>query len=149
MLLEKEYATTTNEAKHEMLEAFRGQVACPECKGARLRPEARAVRLAGKAIHEATAANVAAARAFFQSLEFPEDRRAIAEPITSEILSRLDFLAKVGLGYLTLDRPAETLSGGELQRGSAWPAGWARGWSAYVTCSTNLRSGCIPAITSV
>ena len=99
-----------------MLEAFRGQVACPECKGARLRPEARAVRLAGKAIHEATAANVTAARAFFQNLAFPEDRRPIAEPITSEILSRLDFLSKVGLGYLTLDRPAETLSGGELQR---------------------------------
>ncbi|MEI8371806.1 MAG: excinuclease ABC subunit UvrA [Planctomycetota bacterium] len=92
------------------------QVACPECHGARLRPEARAVRLAGKAIHEATAANVTAAYAFFQGLTFPADRRPIAEPITSEILSRLDFLGKVGLGYLTLDRPAETLSGGELQR---------------------------------
>ena len=91
-------------------------VACPECHGARLRPEARAVRLAGKAIHEATAANVTAAYAFFQDLTFPADRRPIAEPITSEILSRLDFLGKVGLGYLTLDRPAETLSGGELQR---------------------------------
>ncbi|MGO9108829.1 MAG: excinuclease ABC subunit UvrA [Thermoguttaceae bacterium] len=116
VLLEKEYATTTNEAKQQTLSAFRGQVACPECKGSRLRPEARAVRLAGKAIHEATAANVSTARTFFQNLEFPEDRRAIAEPITSEILSRLDFLGKVGLGYLTLDRPAETLSGGELQR---------------------------------
>jgi len=97
-------------------EGFLAQVTCPECQGARLRPEARAVRLAGKAIHEATAANVATAYAFFQSLEFPADRRPVAEPITSEILSRLDFLGKVGLGYLTLDRPAETLSGGELQR---------------------------------
>ena len=74
------------------------------------------MRLAGKAIHEATAANVTAAQALFQGLEFPEDRRAIAAPIVSEILSRLDFLGKVGLGYLTLDRPAETFSGGELQR---------------------------------
>ncbi len=116
VLLEKEYSMTVNEAKHKMLEAFRGQVACPECQGARLRPEARAVRLAGKAIHEATAASVAAARTFFLGLDFPQDRRPIAQPIISEILSRLDFLGKVGLGYLTLDRPAETLSGGELQR---------------------------------
>jgi len=89
---------------------------CPECGGARLRPEARAVRIGGKAIHEVTAANVAVAEAFFRGLEFSQDRRAIADPITSEILSRLEFLQQVGLGYLTLDRPAETLSGGELQR---------------------------------
>jgi len=116
VLLEKECATTTNEARHEMLESFRGQVTCPECKGSRLRPEARAVRLAEKAIHEATAMSATAARTFFQDLEFPEDRRLIAQPILGEILSRLEFLGKVGLGYLTLDRPAETLSGGELQR---------------------------------
>ncbi len=97
-------------------EGLQEQVACPECKGARLRPEARAVRLAGKAIHEATATNITAAQAFFHGLEFPPDRRPIAAPIMGEILSRLEFLAKVGLGYLTLDRPAETLSGGELQR---------------------------------
>jgi excinuclease ABC subunit A len=115
-LLEKEYATTINEARRRVLEALRGQVPCAECHGSRLRPEARAVRLAGKAIFEATAANVMSARAFFQELEFPADRRPIAEPILTEILSRLDFLGKVGLGYLALDRPAETLSGGELQR---------------------------------
>ena len=89
---------------------------CPDCHGSRLRPEARAVRIAGKAIHEVTAANVLAAEGFFRALEFPEDRRPIADPITSEILSRLEFLNQVGLGYLTLDRPAESLSGGELQR---------------------------------
>ncbi len=89
---------------------------CPDCHGSRLRPEARAVRIAGKAIHEVTAANVLAAEAFFRSLQFPDDRRPIADPITSEILSRLEFLNQVGLGYLTLDRPAESLSGGELQR---------------------------------
>ena len=89
---------------------------CPECHGSRLRPEARAVRIAGKAIHEVTAENVLAAEAFFRGLQFPDDRRPIADPITSEILSRMEFLNQVGLGYLTLDRAAETLSGGELQR---------------------------------
>jgi len=116
ILLEKELATTTNEARHALLESFRGQVSCPACNGSRLRPEARAVRLAGKAIHEATAASVTAAWMFFQELQFPDDRRPIAQRIISEILSRLEFLARVGLGYLTLDRPAESLSGGELQR---------------------------------
>ena len=91
-------------------------VTCPDCGGSRLRPEARAVRIAGRAIHEATAQNVAAAEVFFRSLEFPADRRPIADPLTSEIISRLEFLNQVGLGYLTLDRAAETLSGGELQR---------------------------------
>lgn len=74
------------------------------------------MRIAGRAIHEATAMSVVAAEAFFRSLQFESDRRPIADPLTSEILSRLEFMNQVGLGYLTLDRPAETLSGGELQR---------------------------------
>ncbi len=67
-LLEKEYATTANEAKRQRLEAFRGEVACQECGGARLRPEARAVFIAGRAIHEVTALSVAAAGQFFAEL---------------------------------------------------------------------------------
>jgi excinuclease ABC subunit A len=114
--LQKEYDTTASETKRQRLEALRGQVVCPECKGARLRPEARAVRLAGRAIHEVTALSVAAARRFFQELAFPEDRRPIAHPLLEEIAARLAFLDQVGLEYLTLDRSAETLSGGELQR---------------------------------
>jgi excinuclease ABC subunit A len=115
-ILEKEYATTASQAKHQRLEAFRGQVVCAECHGARLRPEARAVRLSGRAIHELTAMSVAAARRFFHDLAFPDDRRPIAQPLLGEIAARLAFLDKVGLEYLTLDRSAETLSGGELQR---------------------------------
>ena len=116
VLLEKEYATATNDANRLRLETFRGEVVCPECGGARLRAEARSVRLAEKAIHEVTRMTVRQARGFFAQLEFPEEDQPIAEPIVSEIVSRLAFLDKVGLDYLTLDRPADTLSGGELQR---------------------------------
>ncbi len=116
LLLEKEYAATSSESKRQRLEALRGEVICPECKGARLRPEARAVRIGGKAIHEATALTVAAAREFFAGLAPPPSQQPVAEPILREISSRLEFLERVGLEYLTLDRPAATLSGGELQR---------------------------------
>ena len=115
-ILEKEYATTASEPKRRRLEAFRGQVLCRECNGTRLRPEARAVRLAGRAIFELTAMTVSAAGDFLAAVAFPEDRRPISGPLVSEIVARLAFLNKVGLGYLTLDRPAESLSGGELQR---------------------------------
>ena len=97
-------------------EAFRGEVPCPACGGARLRPEARAVRIAGKAIHEITAMTVRRARAFFVELRFADDDAPVARPILADIASRLEFLDRVGLDYLTLDRPADTLSGGELQR---------------------------------
>ena len=115
-LLEKEYATTASEANRQRLETFRAPVTCAACGGVRLRPEARSVRIGGKAIHEITAMTAAEGREFFGSLRFDEERRAIADPITSEIASRLEFMDGVGLDYLTLDRPADTLSGGELQR---------------------------------
>ena len=67
-MLEKEYATTISETKRQRLEAFRGEVVCKECGGTRLRPEARSVRIAGRAIHEVTALTVAAARQFFAGL---------------------------------------------------------------------------------
>ncbi len=115
-LLEKEYATTASQGTRQRLERFRGHVTCPDCGGARLRPEARSVRIGGKAIHQVTAMTVADARAFFETLTFDEDDEPIARPIQSEIRSRVEFLDRVGLGYLTLDRSADTLSGGELQR---------------------------------
>ncbi len=131
-MLEKEYVTTISEPKRQRLEAFRGQVVCDECGGARLRPEARSVRIAGKAIHEVTALSVTAARQFFAGLADWADEKGdrpplsgqegtvpfspIATPILSDIATRLEFLDRVGLGYLTLDRPAGSLSGGELQR---------------------------------
>jgi len=115
-LLEKEYVTTTSAKKRQRLEAFRGRITCPVCDGSRLRDEARTVRVGGKAIHELTALNVGEAATWVDQLEFPDEDQPIARPLLTEIADRLSFLGKVGVEYLTLDRPAATLSGGELQR---------------------------------
>ncbi|MGA2031518.1 MAG: excinuclease ABC subunit UvrA [Thermoguttaceae bacterium] len=115
-ILEKEYAGATSEPKRQKLEPFRGEVPCTECGGSRLRPEARSVRVGGRAIHEVTSLVVTAAARFFQALALSESQQPIGQPILAEIASRLAFLEKVGLEYLTLDRPTQTLSGGELQR---------------------------------
>jgi excinuclease ABC subunit A len=89
---------------------------CPVCQGARLRPEARSVKLAGKTIQEVTEMPIAAARQFFAELRFSPADQPIATPLVSEIASRLSFIEQVGLSYLTLARSADTLSGGESQR---------------------------------
>jgi len=115
-MLQHEYTTTTSDSKRRRLEMFRGEVVCRECGGARLRPEARSVRIGEMAINQITAMTVTDCREFFDRLAFHEDDLPIAGPITAEIASRLEFLDTVGLAYLTLDRPAATLSGGELQR---------------------------------
>ncbi len=115
-LLEKEYVTTTSEAKQQRLEAFRGKVACPVCDGTRLRPEARSVRVGGRSIDQLCALSVGRLRGWFKALQFDEDDLPVARPLVAEILARLRFLEQVGLGYLTLDRAADSLSGGELQR---------------------------------
>jgi excinuclease ABC subunit A len=105
-----------DEAVRERLAAFRSQVPCPDCGGARLRPEALSVRLGDKAVHQITAQTVIQAREFFSGLQFAVDDRPISQPLVGEIAARLEFLHKVGLEYLTLDRSAATLSGGESQR---------------------------------
>ena len=115
-LLEKEYATATRAKEREHLEAFRAMVPCSDCDRARLRPEALACLVGGKAIHEVTALALSSAREFFEQLEWDEHEQPIAEPIVTEIVKRLVFLEKVGVEYLSLDRPADTLSGGEMQR---------------------------------
>ena len=89
---------------------------CAACGGSRLAPLPRAVKLEGLAYHETVQASVAGALARVRSWRFTGDREAIGVPIQGEILRRLEFLARVGLGYLSLDRAASTLSGGEMQR---------------------------------
>ena len=90
--------------------------ACPACGGRRLKPEALAVRFKGETIADATRRSVADALASFKKLKLAAREREIARDVTSELKSRLGFLDLVGLGYLTLDRAAPTLSGGEAQR---------------------------------
>jgi excinuclease ABC subunit A len=116
VLLEKEYATAVKPKTRERLETFRGEVVCPACGGARLRPEARSVRFNGKAIHEICRLAVAGAAEFFAAIEVHPHDAPIYDPLAVEIRKRLEFLGKLGLGYLTLDRAADSLSGGELQR---------------------------------
>ena len=116
VLLEKEYATTVSESNQRRLSTFRQEVTCVDCGGARLRREARSVRFVDHGIHQITAMTVRQTREFFDSIEFDDDEHPIADPIISEISSRLAFLDEVGLDYLTLERPSDTLSGGELQR---------------------------------
>jgi len=98
------------------LSRYRGYTTCSDCGGARLRAEARAVRIAGKSITEICRLTVKEARAFFSSLQLSEAQSKVADKILEEVRTRLGFLDQVGLDYLTLDRLTSTLSGGESQR---------------------------------
>ena len=98
------------------LSRYRGYLTCPDCQGARLRREARDVRVAGKTIDAACALTVHEADEFFSTLELTEKEATIAGKVLHEIRRRLGFLRDVGLDYLTLDRLSSTLSGGESQR---------------------------------
>jgi excinuclease ABC subunit A len=99
-----------------MLSKYRGYAECPDCRGQRLRAEARAVRIGNKNICQATALTIAQAKEFFDGLKLSPMQEEIAGPILIEVRQRLGFLLAVGLEYLTLDRLASTLSGGEAQR---------------------------------
>ncbi|MEM8946101.1 MAG: excinuclease ABC subunit UvrA [Planctomycetota bacterium] len=114
--LEMDYAKAKRDVVRERLEEFRANVPCADCGGSRLQSEARACRLNGRAIHEITGMPIADAYDFFASLQFDPSELPVAEPLVGEILKRLGFLRQVGVHYLTLDRAADSLSGGEMQR---------------------------------
>jgi excinuclease ABC subunit A len=99
-----------------MLSKYRGYATCPDCKGTRLRAEARAVRINGQNICEVAALTIRQANRFFEGLTLTRQQQEIAGGILVEIQQRLHFLDAVGLEYITLDRLASTLSGGEAQR---------------------------------
>jgi excinuclease ABC subunit A len=98
------------------LSRYRGYATCPECSGTRLRPQARAVRVAGHTITDICKLTVKQARVTFGEIQLNEAQLKVADKILDEIRSRLQFLDEVGLDYLSLDRLTSTLSGGESQR---------------------------------
>ena len=100
----------------DKMSGYLREVPCPACRGARLRPEVLAVRVGGKNIAELSAASIQEAQEFLAALQLDGRAQQISRPILQEINARLKFLVDVGLDYLTLARPAGTLSGGEAQR---------------------------------
>nr|VFK47361.1 MAG: excinuclease ABC subunit A [Candidatus Kentron sp. TC] len=114
--MERRYRETESIQVRERLSRFLNVRACPDCRGTRLNIHARHVFVADRTLPEASALPVSDASAFFEGLTLPGHRGEIAEKILKEINQRLAFLVNVGLDYLTLDRSAETLSGGEAQR---------------------------------
>ena len=114
--LSRRFRQTGSERAKRWLAQYMGDALCSSCDGARLRPESAAVRVGERTIVEASAFTVEDARRFFGALELAGSARQIAAEVLKEIRSRLDFLAAVGLGYLSLDRAGPSLSGGEAQR---------------------------------
>ena len=110
------YSQTQSEWRKRELESYMRVFPCPACKGKRLKDKVLAVRISDKSIIDVTDLSITACLAYFSALRLTEKEEGIARQIIKEIRSRLLFLEKVGLGYLTLSRNAGTLSGGEAQR---------------------------------
>ncbi|GBC92267.1 UvrABC system protein A [bacterium HR15] len=117
-ILKRRYEETESDYVRQELEQYMATRPCPACNGKRLKPESLAVTVAGKNIAEVTAMSIEEAAQWFAALEqhLTPRERTIAERILREVRTRLGFLLDVGLGYLTLDRAANTLAGGEAQR---------------------------------
>ena len=114
--LQRRYEETESETNRERIESYMAEQPCPDCGGARLRPESLAVKVGGISIAEYSDLSARAAGEWIGSLELNKTERAIARLIVREISERLAFLENVGIGYLSLARSARSLSGGEAQR---------------------------------
>src|SRR5499425_617267 len=115
-LLERRYRETESEDARREVETFMAERRCPVCQGSRLRRESLGLKIADQSIADVVRLTIKDAATFFATLKLGEREAAIARRVLKEIRERLGFLANVGLEYLTLDRPAGTLSGGEGQR---------------------------------
>ena len=115
-MLERRYKESESQVVRGEIEKFMSVRLCPDCKGRRLRPEALAITVAGRAVDELTTMPVSELRRLVPTLELSDRERSIAAKVLQEVGDRLGFLDDVGVGYLTLDRSSATLSGGESQR---------------------------------
>jgi len=114
--LQREYEEGESVSSRAYLDAFTAVKPCPACKGARLKPDSLAVTVGGRNIAEVSALSIQKAMEFFDTLDLTDRQQTIARQVLKEIRTRLGFLLNVGLDYLTLDRAAATLAGGEAQR---------------------------------
>ncbi len=114
--VKRRHAETDSDWSRERYAGYMREVPCPTCRGARLKPESLAVLIGGRSISEVAALPIAECAEFLTGLELSSREAQIAERVVKEIHARLGFLLDVGLDYLSLDRPAATLSGGEAQR---------------------------------
>lgn len=114
--VERRYKETQSDGMKQYYEQFMSNNPCPDCNGARLKPESLAVTVGGKNIHQLSAMAVADTKDFFLNIDLTERHKMIGHQILKEINARIGFLVDVGLDYLTLSRAAGTLSGGEAQR---------------------------------
>lgn len=114
--LERRYRNTKSSAVRDWIEQYMSILPCPDCDGARLKPESLAVKFRDRSIHELVSLPIKEAREFFSLVKLDRRESVIARQIFKELRERLGFLQDVGLGYLTLDRKSATLSGGEAQR---------------------------------
>ena len=115
-MLERRYRESSSEDVRREIEAFMAERPCPTCRGARLRRESLAIKIAGRSLFDVVRDTIKDSARFFEGLALNERDAVIARRVLKEIRERLGFLMNVGLDYLTLDRPAATLSGGEGQR---------------------------------
>lgn len=114
--LRKRWEKTKSDSVKERLHAFMSESPCPECRGQRVGQAARSIRVSGLNIAEICAQSIERAKAFFDELTFDAALMPVVAPILREVRARLKFMCEVGVEYLTLDRPSNTLSGGEAQR---------------------------------
>jgi excinuclease ABC subunit A len=114
--LNRRWQTTISEYVKARLHSYLSEQPCQKCEGARLRPEAIAVTVGGRNIHQLSSLSIEGAQKFFAKLKLNEEKAIIGAQILKEIKARLKFMVDVGLGYLTLDRKSGTLAGGEAQR---------------------------------